>query len=228
MDNFADIISRDIIIYLFRFLNLNDIFNIIGKLNKKYYNIVHNNCNMILTLKYPKQNINIYTNNFMNLQIIHKIMSKQRNLKLLTIKTENSIYLQSVMILPYNIIASLVDLPKYSKNILAFMNCSHYFFSNLNSFKNNQLISITIFVRSNDIDFKKYKPNDIIYIPNIWSKLIPINNYNETKIHDIHAITFNIKNRKYKIIYTDINDDKENIKEILKIVQKEYNILIKF
>ena len=239
--SFYDTMASELQCHVIKFLPIEFIYKNITILNKYHNELVNSNYffNLLLEYYYPKQkNIQLSSTIKDNFHKIHKIMYRKFKIRTLVIPNINGDYIDKTIILPYNIIASLLNLPILTSlytDIIGYLRAYDYDIKNLINFKikNRDVYRVTLFVIPLDeLFFKNYYPGNNIKMSfnELFNNIIPMNIKNLYEYHKlyfkIHAITLQIyiKNNinNIDIYYSKINGDKQTARTLFEEVANDY------
>jgi len=222
---------------ILKFLPVEQIYKTIISLNKYHYDLVNNNYffKKLLKYTYPKQkNIILDTNVKDNFKKIHKIMYRKFITRLLNIPTHIGNIMDYTIILPYNIIASLLNLPMLNyiyTDIIGYLRAYNYNFDRLINFEldEHNLYRVTLFANTNNSElFNNIAPGGTIKMnfDKLLTQIIPLNikNINEYKniYNNIHIITLQIYKNNMNIYYSKINYEKSIAMTLFEEVKNDY------
>jgi hypothetical protein len=222
---------------ILKFLPVEEIYKTIAILDKYHYELVNYNYFFKILLKYtyPKQkDIILDTDTKNNFKKIHKIMYRKFVTRLLNIPTQQGNIMDYTIVLPYNIIASLLNLPMLNyiyTDIIGYLRAYNYNFDRLINFEINEhnLYRVTLFVNTNNSElFNNIAPGEAIKMnfDKLLTQIIPINikNINEYKniYNNIHIITLQIYKNNINTYYSKINYEKSIAMTLFEEVKNDF------
>jgi hypothetical protein len=224
-----DKLPNELKLEIFQYLNIKDIIKC-KLLNKYIKNYIESLYNWILNIKYPKlKNVILNNNNYKNLKIIYNIMSKKINKKFININNRYLNINQQILIVPYDIICKIFNLPgiKYS-NIICYLRTNFFNIDKLENINNEGEYYITIFIENNE-KYNNIKPGNKINISIneliLENNILSIDSFEELiNKNNIQIITIFIVNNKIKnIYYSRLNNKIENMKDFFQDVISGYS-----
>jgi len=224
----------EIIYNIIDFLEIKDIYQKFGNLNKEC-NMIVNSDRFIDDLIHTRY-IDIYglkmrTDNKENLKMIYKILETKMKPKNLKLQINSARFNEKALVLPYNVISKLLRLPELENmytEIMGYLRCDEFDFDRLKNFhpgsyrvtffvtlKNNELLEGATFRQELDFSFDQ-----------MMREIVPINIKDESQFineETMHAITLVIQpNYSYKMYYSSLNHFRENIVSLFKEVKADY------
>jgi hypothetical protein len=215
------------------------LYKLICTTNKYIYDILHCHyfINDIINLHYPLFSDVFLSENIKDKLIkLHVSLYKKISPKYLPYTMNGNVYEDSILIMPYNIIAKFFKLPQLNKansEIIAYLRYKSLYVPYMKyfvpfEFNKNECYRISIFVHINDeILFKDYTERKLIKMPfdELFSKLIPINLSNPSEFQEsrkIYAITLQIHKNKLEIYYSGLNTDIIGVKNLFNEYKQNY------
>lgn len=234
MTNINDL-PNEILMLIFLEVPINEL-NTIMRMNKNIYNIIKNEYFFKLMLKkhYVRfSNIMLCSTQYENFKKIYKSVDTKIKPKNLNYKINGITYIDKTLILPYNIIATILHLPKLEimyTEIIAYLRCSNFNFNKVKDiYDKSDVYRITIFVTIKDNTlFQNYIGREKINMSfnQLFDKIIPINIKDKEHFintQDMYAITIQIKeNNISEIYYSGLNSDRNEVANLFKEVKAEY------
>lgn len=236
-NNLLTMLPEEIIIDIFNMFSLREIYQILGRINKYCNSIVENEyfCRKLLKNYYPNfSDIMLSTSAKENLKKIHKIMNDKIVPKELKYKVGERTYYDKTLILPYNIIAKIFNLPKLEMmytEIIGYLRCGDFKIERLKDFSFNRDISYRVSLFSYLKDKKLFEKCNArekidITVEDLLSKLDPINlkdaNQFENNNQEIYAITLQFHYDIVEIFYSGLNSERHNVQKLFEEVKKDY------
>jgi len=229
-----DSLPIEIIYNILNFLEIIDIYQRFGILNKEYNMIVKDEkfINKHIRLKYPSiYGLKMRTSEFENLKMIYKVMESKINPKKLRLRINNARFDEKALVLPYNVISKLLKLPELENmytEIMGYLRCDEFDFRYLKDFhsgsyrvtfflslRNNEILSSATFRQELNLSFNQ-----------LMKDIVPINIKDENQFineETLHAITLVIQpDYQYKMYYSSLNHFRENIVSLFKDVKDDY------
>jgi hypothetical protein len=228
---------NEIIDEIFAQLPIKTIYTTIIILNKLSYNIVNEPTfiKAILKINYPKfSHLILSSTSKENLKKIYKCIDTKIRPRNLPYKINNIQYLDKTLVLPYNIIATILDLPKLEMmytEIIGYLRCASFSFDKVKDFPEKpDIFRITIFVIVKDKSiFENYTGREKLDMTfeELFKNITPINikdtEHFKQNSNDMYAITIQtFEDNTKKLFFSGLNSDRDLVKKLFEEVKADY------
>lgn len=240
-DNLMDLpnimdLPFEILTQIFLELPIETLYQSLVLVNNDIYHILNNESfyKSLLNKNYPQfATLMLCTTNSSNFKKIYKSVDTTIKPKYLKYKVNNRQYVDRSVTLPFNIIATLLNLPKLEMiytEIFAYLRCSSFEFNKLKDFSNTPAnYRVTIFVAVNDNTlFNNYTSREKLNITfeDLFKKIVPINLKDEEQFkntENFYAITIQINDDNTKeLFFSNLNSDRDAVEMLFKEVKSDY------
>jgi hypothetical protein len=229
-------LPNEIITHIFLELPIETIYKVLILLDKNTYSLVNDDyfIKLLLNREYPKfANLMLCSSTKENFKMIYRCIDKIIEPKHLPYKVHGSEYIDKTLVLPYNIIATLLNLPKLEimyTEIIGYLRCTEFEFKKLKNFPEKpDYYRITIFtILSNATLFQNCSSREKLNMSfeELFKKIVPINlkdteHFKNTD--NMYAITIQTnKDGGKEIFYSGLNSDRAMVQKLFQEVTADY------